>query len=128
MKKFGKVIFKTVSYTAQAWFIITSLYTIGKLVHQNQEMSKFLKTTEGELRNLASDLDSVGAAYNETEEEFQKLIDKGTNNYNNGYVDGYAEGYKDGRRDGREEAHDDIYTYLNKLEREDESNDERTDN
>lgn len=128
MKKFGKIIFKTVSYTFQAWFITTSLYTIGKLVHQNQEMSKFLKTTEADLRGLASDLDSVGAAYNETEEEIQKLIDKGTSNYSNGYDDGYVEGYKDGRREGREEAHDDIYTYLNKLEREDESDDERTDN
>lgn len=92
MEKIGKIIFKTISYTFQACFITTSLsalYTIGKLVRQNQEMSKLLKSTE--------------------EEEIQKLIDKGTNNYNDGYDDGYAEGYKDGYREAPREAYDDGY-------------------
>lgn len=113
MKKFGKFVFKTVSYTFQAWFVTTSLCTIEKLVRQNQEMSKFLKSTEADLRGIAEELEKTSYKETITEEELNKAIDSA---------------YEEGRRDGRVEAHDDIYTYLNKLEREDESDDKRTDN
>lgn len=110
MKKFGKFALKTVSYTFQAWFITTSLYTIGKLVHQNQEMSKFLKSTENELRGIAEELEKTSSKEPITEEELNKAIDSA---------------YEEGRRDGREEQREDIFMYLG-LEKE-ESDDERTD-
>ena len=112
MKKFGKFVFKTVSYTFQAWFITTSLYTIGKLVHQNQEMSKFLKSTENELRGIAEELEKTSTKEAITEEELNKAIDSA---------------YEEGRRDGRVEARDDIYHYFDAYKKEVE-NDERTDN
>lgn len=101
MKKFGRFVFKTVSYTFQAWFITTSLYTIGKLVHQNQKMSKFLKETSAELRDIVE----------QTNAKMGSAIDSA---------------YEEGRRDGRVEARDDIYHYFDAYKNEVE-NDERTD-